>query len=394
MAAFGGAQFVGSRKSRISFHKRSDPNENKAFFGWLADQTSSRKMPLLLGLVSNAAATALLYFAPKIWVLVVSRFLQGLSAAIVYSVGFAILADTVGSKDIGQWMGYVLASVNIGMTISPTLGGLLYEKAGYGSIFIAMFGLIAVDVLLRFAMVEKKEATKWQKAPESQDQGFVTQYGTLQPDLSQHIHDGQTCQSRSCLESESGSEAEDRRGNHPSNSITDLVNDDTKMPDKSWKTPPLIILLGSPRVLADLYGVVVAVTVLVSFDSALPLFVERTFGWGSTGGGLIFLTITIPLLTAPLAGRVSDLYDSRWVSVIGFVFTGLCTALLLLVRHDGIPQMVLLCSLLTLYGWHPIFASLRVLTDSWLVLPDRYCQGVQLVASGRRLDPSCREYGV
>lgn len=307
----------------------------------------------MLGLVSNAAATALLYFAPELWVLVVSRFLQGLSAAIVYSVGFAILADTVGSKDIGQWMGYVLASVNIGMTVSPTLGGLLYEKVGYGSIFIAMFGLIAVDVLLRLAMIEKKEATKWQKALESQHEGFVTQYGTLQPDLNQHTHDEQVNQSRPRLESESGSETEDRRGSHQSNRITEIANHDTDMPDKGWKTPPLVILLGSPRVLADLYGVVVGVTVLVSFDSALPLFVERTFGWGSTGGGLIFLTITIPLLTAPLAGRVSDLYDSRWVSVIGFVLSGLFTALLLLVRHDGVPQMVLLCSLLTLYGWHP-----------------------------------------
>lgn len=330
----------------------------EAFFGWLADQTSSRQIPLLLGFVSNAAATALLYFAPEIWVLVMSRFLQGLSAAIVYSVGFAILADTVGSKDIGQWMGYVLASVNLGMTVSPTLGGILYEKAGYSSIFIVMFGLIAVDILLRLAMVERKVAMKWRKALESEHQGFVTKYGTLQPDLSQQTHAEQGNHSGSLLESESEEsesedQVEDRPDNHPNNRLIDSINDRPKSPDKAWKAPPLMVLLGSPRVLTDLYGVWVAVTILVAFDSALPLFVERTFGWGSTGGGLIFLTITIPLLAAPLAGRLSDLYDTRWISVIGFVLAGLFTALLVLVRRDGILQVVLLCSLLTLYSRDP-----------------------------------------
>ncbi|MCJ1268029.1 hypothetical protein MMC22_007915 [Lobaria immixta] len=320
-------------------------------------------MPLLLGFISNAAATALLYSARTVWGLALSRFLQGLSAAVVYSVGFAILADTVGSKDIGQWIGYVLASVNLGMTVSPTLGGILYEKTGYLSIFIVMFGLIAVDILQRSFMVEKKVAMKWQIAAAAKQQEFLRQYATLQRDPSQHTHGEQANESTPLLQSESVSEseceseetesedqAEDQRSNHSSSRIADCIDDHIEMLDKGWKTPPLMILLGSPRVLANLYGVWVYVTVLVSFDSALPIFVERTFGWGSTGGGLIFLTITIPIFCAPLAGRLSDLYDSRWISVTGFILAGLFTTLLLLVSHDGTPQVALFCSLLTLFG--------------------------------------------
>lgn len=48
--------------------------------------------------------------------LVLSRFLQGLSAAVVYTVGFALVADTVGHESIGQWMGFVISSLNVGMS--------------------------------------------------------------------------------------------------------------------------------------------------------------------------------------------------------------------------------------------------------------------------------------
>lgn len=50
--------------------------------------------------------------------LVLSRFLQGLSAAVVYTVGFALVADTVGQESIGQWMGFVISSLNVGMSQS------------------------------------------------------------------------------------------------------------------------------------------------------------------------------------------------------------------------------------------------------------------------------------
>lgn len=253
-------------------------------------------------------------------------------------------------------MGYVLASVNVGITIAPTLGGILYEKAGYASIFIAIFALLAVDILMRLVMVERKVAIQWQEDLESDHQGLIPQYGTSQRDLSHHKRNERVSESSPLLEpefeeSELGDQPGDQRGDHSSHSAAASVNEPPQRPDDGdWKAPPIIILLGSPRILANLYGAVVGVTLLVSFDSSLPLFVERTFGWGSTGGGLIFLTVSIPVLSAPLAGKLSDLYDSRWISAVGFDFGGVFAALLLLVKHDGIPQMVLLRSFLTLYG--------------------------------------------
>lgn len=305
----------------------------------------------MIGFISNAFATALLCFSNVLWVLLLSRFLQGLSAAIVYTVGFALLADTVGSKDIGQWMGYVISSVNIGMTVSPTLGGVLYEKAGYMSLFYVMFGLIALDILMRFVMVEKKVAKQWAKPLNSEPCGIARDPGLLHPDINQATYDQKTDSRPSKRMFDPEDESDDPESSSSDPLIKKDVNHPTELPQYKGHTPPLLHLLRSRRVLADLYGVFVAVTMLASFDSALPIFVERTFGWGSTGGGLIFLPLTLPVLAAPLAGKLADMTNSRWLSATGYVIAAVFTVLLLLVTHDGIKQVVLLFTLLTLYGW-------------------------------------------
>jgi MFS family permease len=51
--------------------------------GWLADRGSSRRSPLVLGLIVLLGATILLNFGNSIGILIVGRILQGASAAVV-----------------------------------------------------------------------------------------------------------------------------------------------------------------------------------------------------------------------------------------------------------------------------------------------------------------------
>jgi MFS family permease len=75
--------------------------------GWLADWTTNRQTPYLLGLVSLMAATIALTFAQSFLLLFVSRVLQGLSAAVVYATGLAMAIDTVGPNSLGRTLGTV-----------------------------------------------------------------------------------------------------------------------------------------------------------------------------------------------------------------------------------------------------------------------------------------------
>ena len=56
-------------------------------------------------IVARAGATLLLCLGTTVALLVVGRLLEGVSGAVVWSVGLALMVDMVG-KDVGQSMGY------------------------------------------------------------------------------------------------------------------------------------------------------------------------------------------------------------------------------------------------------------------------------------------------
>ena len=339
-----------------------------AVFGYIADRASSRKFTLLSGFILNAGATALLCFLTNIWILLLSRTLQGFSASIVYTVGSAILVDTFGTKNLGEWMGYNILAVNIGITISPTIGGALYEQSGYLSAFILLFALIALDIVMRVLMVERKTAAEWKERDNGVDEESPKQYGSIGPvqentpalhsdginnvdePSSSEIRDPSTTLAPSDNKNDNDQEADPSQSLITDNADAENQGRPTRTPRGRRQTPTFLILLSSFRILANLYGSFVAVALLVSFDSALPLFVKRTFNWGPTEGGLVFIAITLPILGAPLAGKFTDKYRSRWVPALGFILVGVLTGLLALVRHNNTQEKILFCALLFLNG--------------------------------------------
>lgn len=129
-------------------------------FGLLADRTPTRRLPFLMGLFALAVATLLLCLGRTVALLVIGRVLQGLSAAICWAVGLALLADNLKDR-IGWAMGWVNWAMTAGFLLSPILGGLTYAKAGYYAVYYMAFGLIACDIVLRLLMIEKRTARKW-----------------------------------------------------------------------------------------------------------------------------------------------------------------------------------------------------------------------------------------
>ncbi|KAI4254706.1 MAG: hypothetical protein LQ352_002942 [Teloschistes flavicans] len=251
--------------------------------GWAADRTSNRSITFYTGLLILAAATILFGLAKASWALLISRLCQGLSAAITYTVGLALLVDTVGRDNIGQWMGTALSSSSFGLIVSPLLGGIVYAKAGYMAVFGMAMGLIMFDIVLRLMMIEKKTAAKYIPVKDlTPADGF---YGTFT----------------------TGRDV----GNQQTNSVTPPTeSQDERLPSngqkepsrKKGRMPTILVLLGIPRLLAAIYAIFVNVSILAAFDGVLPLHVKRLFGWNSLNAGLIFLCLAIPALTGPLVG--------------------------------------------------------------------------------------------
>ena len=256
------------------------------------------------------------YLAEHIYVLAISRALQGFSAAFLLTAGLSVLDDTVGKGGMGQMSGYAFSSLSCGLIIGPFVGGLVYAKSGYQDVFLMMLGLVLMDTFLRLVMIEKKPALQW-----------------LDPMASDE--DGRT---------ETVHKSSDSTSTDTSLSSTIVSEHATR------QMPSILVLLSSPRILAATYGVFVVCAVSTSFDGVLALFVKKTFDWGSTGAGLIFLTIAVPAVIGPLAGWISDNYGPRWLATSGLLLTAVFAFLLRLVHHDSKGQVILLCVLLTLIG--------------------------------------------
>ena len=312
-----------------------------------------------------AAATVLFGLARSSWVLLISRLLQGLSAAITYTVGLALLVDTVGRDNIGQWMGTALSSSSFGLIVSPLLGGIVYAKAGYMAVFGMALGLICVDIVMRLCMIEKKHAAKYtfsESAPPVN--GF---YGTFtNPESSEHEHGQSNGQSNG---NGSAQPTNSKPQDDPEEAAPLLSNNSPQKPKR--RTPAIFLLLSIPRLLTAIYGIFVNVSILAAFDGVLPLYVKHVFSWSSLNAGLIFMCLAIPALTGPLVGNLSDRIGPRWIAVAGCALTTPPLILLRLVNHDSFEQKILLCVLLVCCGFTLILIVSPVAADLSAVVEDK-----------------------
>lgn len=75
--------------------------------GLLADRLPNRKTPFLFALSCLLGASLMLFLGRTIWLLFVARVLQGISSAVVWTVGLAMCVETVGIGNMGKTMGSV-----------------------------------------------------------------------------------------------------------------------------------------------------------------------------------------------------------------------------------------------------------------------------------------------
>ncbi|GAM90798.1 hypothetical protein ANO11243_088430 [Dothideomycetidae sp. 11243] len=325
------------------------------FCGWYADNSKSRKTPLLLGLLALAGATGILTIGNSITILIVGRALQGVSAAVVWVVGLALVADTVGSEGVGEAMGYLGISMSVGTLVSPLVGGVVFKKAGYFAVFAVSFGLLAIDIILRLTLIEKSVAEQWlvkedNDSVHEQDEPATIERIATRPKLKAAGPSSDSVTALPSLHNETHSQD------------GDSVQDSVSIPTER-KLPTMLILLKSRRLLSSCIGCMVQSIVLTAFDSTVPIFVHKTFHWDSVGAGLVFLPLALPAFIAPVVGAISDRYGPRYLTAGGFLAVAPLEILLRLITHDSLEQKVIFLVLLTLLGVSLTFALIPVMAE-------------------------------
>lgn len=303
--------------------------------GWIADRTNARQTPFLCGLAALLAATILLAVGQSIAVLVVARVLQGTSAAVVWTVGLAMVLDTVGPGNLGKVIGSIFSFISVGELLAPVLGGVLYSKTGYVGVFGVGAGILAVDFVMRLLVIEKKVAARYETStsngaaeprdhgsradPENQDDGSADEEASLLPKKEEEtfeIPEGQ---------------------------------------NKAVRSLPILYCLSNPRLLVALLLAFVQATLLATFDATIPTEAESLFDFSSLESGLLFIALDIPyLLLGPVAGWAVDKYGTKPAAVLGFGFLVPALTLLRLPSEHILSgtqkNVILYCAMLALNG--------------------------------------------
>ena len=115
-------------------------------FGRLGDALGRRRV-FLTGLALFTLGSLACAFAVSAATLIAARVAQGVGASMVSANSVALITAAFPPTQRGRALGMVGATVGLGLTIGPPLGGLLLSRFGWASIFlvnlpIGLFGLL------------------------------------------------------------------------------------------------------------------------------------------------------------------------------------------------------------------------------------------------------------
>ncbi|KAJ5952355.1 uncharacterized protein N7479_010768 [Penicillium vulpinum] len=304
--------------------------------GWIVGNCERRQIPFLGGLSCAFGATLSFMLGVKPWMIIVARIFQGLSASVVYTAGLTLLVDTIESHELGPWIGFGLSGMNFGVLVSPTLGGIVYEKAGFYPVFIMGLGVVLVNLILILLMIDRKSAAKY-RGQNGSTKGSTIPNG--------HSKKGSIANGKRRL-----STVED---GDPT-ATTPLLSHCRQTSSAVANHPSWWTIVGgflrNPRILAALYGCLINTILVSAMDAVLPIFIKQTFHWFSGATGAMFLNITIPSFIGPFVGMISDKYGVRLISTIGFTLGAVAVALLAVIRHNDTTNKVMACILLFCVG--------------------------------------------
>lgn len=125
-------------------------------FGRIADIHGMKKI-FTYGIIVFTVATFLSGAAPSVLSLIAFRVLQGIGSAMIFVTGLAIITSVYPPKERGKAIGINIASVYIGLSMGPVLGGIVTQYLGWRSIFYAIIPL----GLLVIALTALKVKGEW-----------------------------------------------------------------------------------------------------------------------------------------------------------------------------------------------------------------------------------------
>lgn len=131
-------------------------------FGRIADIVG-RKRVFLWGTQAVIVSSIFTAFSSNTEMLLLGRFLQGVSSAMLYATQMAIVSSAMPPKQRGMAIGLVVAAVYVGLAAGPLLGGALTDGFGWRANFFLHIPLAILVLYIGSSRV--KEEWLGEKSP-------------------------------------------------------------------------------------------------------------------------------------------------------------------------------------------------------------------------------------
>jgi len=280
--------------------------------GRLADRLGRRRI-YGVGLAVFTLASAACALAPSAFGLIAARTLQGFGAAMMTANGAALLIMSFPREERGRALGAFGATVGVGLALGPPLGGLLVQHLSWRWIFLINLplGVLALALLRRRLPQDPPRAA----APRLHVVGAALWCGALalfMLALSRGPARGWGLSGVGPLFAAAAA------------LLVAFIVAERRASDPLLPTQDLGGPLGTTVTLTLLGNII---SIAVGFH--LPLYLEEVLGFeaGRSGRWMVVLPL-MALVLAPIAGRLSDRWGARPLSVLGFVITAIGLGLL------------------------------------------------------------------
>ena len=138
-------------------------------WGWMSDRYG-RRPAILVGLLFSAFAYVIFAFAGSLWLLFVSRIIQGLGGGTI-GVVQAYVADITEGKDRAKALGWLSAVTSLGAVVGPALGSLLIKFGGRTAPGLGSAVLCILVSVFAWRFLRESQTTSAQRAALSRAPG-------------------------------------------------------------------------------------------------------------------------------------------------------------------------------------------------------------------------------
>ena len=289
-----------------------------------------RRRVFIGGNLMFTAASLLCAAAPDVTWLIGARVLQGVGSAMLFATGIAIVTAVYPSDRRGTVLGVNVAAVYVGLSCGPFAGGILTDLFGWRSIFwsVAPLGLLAVYLTLRRLHGEWAEARgepfDWPGSLVYGAAVVTLMLGLARPPSATGA--GLLGVGLVALAAFAGWEIK-----------TSAPVFDVRLFARSR-----VFALSCLAALIH-YAATFAVTFLMS------IYLQQVKGLSAERAGAVMMCQPVMMaLFSPLAGRLSDRIEPRYISSLGMAITA--TGLLLLTWLNGTRGLPFVIGCLVLLG--------------------------------------------